>query len=148
MVKSWKLFQRMKWRLEYMERDLRTAEAEVTALRLRLEATREAGLDTQELEEALGRALSQLAAVDDPSRIAARTLQAVHTAEAGMGRLEVAYLTQQLGGEAEAVAFFERLTRDRAAWDMMTRAGFRQWLRAVRRARQEGAHAPLPGVCR
>jgi hypothetical protein len=126
-------------RLQAMKARLRTVAGEADAWATEFDEARsawllavDAGTDTTEETARLARAAAGYQDADAVARIARRTLAFIDESEAmrgGLGRIAMADLVERLGGEADAVTFFERVSRSYPRWSREARAGYRAWIR-------------------
>lgn len=148
LLKGWRNFQSMKHRLGRMAAEYEGARRTVDELIAELEVARASGRPVAELERQLGSAIRAAETSGDVARIANRTRGGLVAAEDALGRIEIASLMERFPTEAEALAFFEVVSRNEATWSVLARKGYRDWLRAVRDARTRGGDLRLPPACR
>ncbi len=134
LLENWRKLQAMKMRLQALATEADVWAVEYTEARAAWLQAIDAGLDSSDETARLARAVAGYSDADGVARIARRTLDFIGQSEAmrgGLGRIALADLVGRVGGEANALTFFERVSRSYPRWSQEARAGYRMWLRAI-----------------
>ncbi|MBI5501821.1 MAG: hypothetical protein HY907_16380 [Deltaproteobacteria bacterium] len=134
LLDGWKKLQAMKARLRTLAGEADVWAAEYSEARAAWLRVVDAGVDSTDETARLARAVAGYSDADGVARIARRTLDFIDGSEAmrgGLGRIALADLVNRVGGEANALTFFERVSRSYPRWSREARAGYRMWLRAI-----------------